>query len=659
MAIKQKLVVDHVHDSLPTDADPVPVPPVAHAALHETAGSDALAHIAAGVIDSGTLDGDRLPAISTTKKGGVPAVTPSDPKEFLRDTGDFEHIVQADCGGLEVAAKPKFSGLGINTPGSDNAINLIEGAQIGVAAGPHQIYRAAAELLEMLGGNVNIGDTPSIPGIGGTWGLSGDLANINIQSIIEHKGFYYASGAGYVYKLIGAVWTAVFTNANIYGWSLCEHNGNLYVGGDAGKVWATADEGASWDLIGTCSDFAGAGIGVWDIVSLNNVLWISSYRGWDAAIAYSSDNGANWILSLDPDPLIGASQTSTRLGVHAGGLYAAIWQSAVPANSIIVKYNGATWDLVHTPVASGPWSNGFSWNGEIWFGSGAGGILCHSPDVVWSESSSIGAFTICGLMEYQGKLTVFGGGSNIMWSADADTWASMPSVPAVTAYYCGCVSGVNLYAGSGTLGKIYIYADTTAVIGKCLKVFGDIKFYGRLMPGLNSGVLGQLFQSGGFGTPIWFPTGEAGTYIGGAADGIPIYKAIPATDLTGLNAAVNEEAISWLSETNVSLAGTGQTTIYTVPTGKNLIIDSIQPVVGSDAGASVITAGQVGALTDFLPAFTLTNLNAQYATACLRPIPNTTPLKQISYAAGTVIQIDVTTAAGGATNAFHLFGFLY
>jgi len=122
---------------------------------------------------------------------------------------------------------------------------------------------------------------------------------------------------------------------------------------------------------------------------------------------------------------------------------------------------------------------------------------------------------------------------------------------------------------------------------------------------------------------------------------------------------LNEEAIAHLSETNVSLAGTGQTTIYTVPTGKNLIIDSIQPVVGSDAGASVITAGQVGALTDFLPATTLTNLDAQYATARLRPIPNTTPLKQISYAAGTVIQVDVTTAAGGATNAFHLFGFLY
>jgi len=534
MAIKALTVPPHDHESLPTDADPVILPPPPHATSHETAGSDALAHLAAEVVDSGTLDGDRLPAISTIKKGAVPAVTPASPSEFLRDTGDFEHVIQADVGGLETTATPQFAGLGIKTPGSDNHINLIEGAQVGVAAGPYQIYRAAAELYEMLGGDVNIGDTPSIPGIGGIWGLSGDLANISIQSIIEHKGSYYASGEGYVYKLIGATWTAVFTNTDIYGKSLCEHNDSLYVGGNVGKIWATDDEGASWDLIGTCSDFAGAGIGVWDIVSLNNVLWISSYRGWDAAIAYSSDNGANWILSLDPDPLIGTSQTSTRLGVHAGGLYAAIWQSAVPANSIIVKYNGATWDLVHTPVASGPWSNGFSWNGEIWFG-GAGGILCHSPGVVWSESSSVGVYTIFSLMEYQGKLTAFGSGSNIMWSADADTWASMPSVPAVTTYYCGCVSGVNLYAGSGTLGKIYIYADTTAVIGKCLKVFGDIKFHGRLMPGLNSGVLGQLFQSGGLGTPIWFPTGEAGTYIGGAADGIPIYQVIPASDISGLS----------------------------------------------------------------------------------------------------------------------------
>ena len=124
-------------------------------------------------------------------------------------------------------------------------------------------------------------------------------------------------------------------------------------------------------------------------------------------------------------------------------------------------------------------------------------------------------------------------------------------------------------------------------------------------------------------------------------------------------AKAEESTLCKLATANVSLASTGQTTTYTVPVGKRLVIDSLVPEMGADAGASVITCGQVGALTDFLPATTLTNLNAQYATATLRPIPNTTPLKQVSYAAGTVIQVDVTTAVGGATNAFKLFGFLY
>ena len=58
-------------------------------------------------------------------------------------------------------------------------------------------------------------------------------------------------------------------------------------------------------------------------------------------------------------------------------------------------------------------------------------------------------------------------------------------------------------------------------------------------------------------------------------------------------------------------------------------------------------------------ASTLGNLDAQYDAAVLQPIPNTTPLKGKSYAAGTVIQIDVTTALGGASNTIYLFGFLY
>jgi hypothetical protein len=132
-------------------------------------------------------------------------------------------------------------------------------------------------------------------------------------------------------------------------------------------------------------------------------------------------------------------------------------------------------------------------------------------------------------------------------------------------------------------------------------------------------------------------------------------------------ADVKEKAISLMSTVNgvcvnLPLNATGQTTIYTVPGApltKRFFPVALGLEVGSDAGASIITVGQVGALTDFLPAQTLTNLNAQYKAALMMPIPNTTPLVRISYAPGTVIQVDVTTALGGATNKIFLFGFLY
>lgn len=55
----------------------------------------------------------------------------------------------------------------------------------------------------------------------------------------------------------------------------------------------------------------------------------------------------------------------------------------------------------------------------------------------------------------------------------------------------------------------------------------------------------------------------------------------------------------------------------------------------------------------------LSNLDAQYDAVILMPVPNTTPAKMKSYAAGTVIQAQVTNQSGGATNTLHLFGFLY
>lgn len=124
-------------------------------------------------------------------------------------------------------------------------------------------------------------------------------------------------------------------------------------------------------------------------------------------------------------------------------------------------------------------------------------------------------------------------------------------------------------------------------------------------------------------------------------------------------ASLKETSIALLSSTTVSLAGTGQTTLFTVPTGKRCVLHHATVVAGADAGASIVTIGKSGALTDFLAAQTLSNLDAQFDAVILSPVPAATPVKQKSYAAGDVIQIDVTTAAGGATNTVYLFGFLY
>lgn len=104
-------------------------------------------------------------------------------------------------------------------------------------------------------------------------------------------------------------------------------------------------------------------------------------------------------------------------------------------------------------------------------------------------------------------------------------------------------------------------------------------------------------------------------------------------------------------------------TLYTVPVGKKLVIDHVRiRVVSGDCKLTVVTIGQVGALTDFLDSQTLSGLNAAAKTAKLEVIPNATTVAKIEYTAGEVIQIDVATAsgdgAGTPTATVELFGTL-
>ena len=78
------------------------------------------------------------------------------------------------------------------------------------------------------------------------------------------------------------------------------------------------------------------------------------------------------------------------------------------------------------------------------------------------------------------------------------------------------------------------------------------------------------------------------------------------------------------------------------------------------AGATTTASiGANGAETDFVGAQTLSNLDAQYDSVWIMPVPNSTPVKTKSYAAGTVIEMKVATNSGAAGNTVFLYGMLY
>lgn len=124
-------------------------------------------------------------------------------------------------------------------------------------------------------------------------------------------------------------------------------------------------------------------------------------------------------------------------------------------------------------------------------------------------------------------------------------------------------------------------------------------------------------------------------------------------------AALNTLASTLLSTTTVALNANADITLYTVPIGKRCVLTHAILVAGADAGTTTISIGADSTETDFLPVNTLSNLDAQYDTVILMPVPNATPTKTKSYAGGTVIQAQVTNQAGGAINTMYLFGILY
>jgi len=131
------------------------------------------------------------------------------------------------------------------------------------------------------------------------------------------------------------------------------------------------------------------------------------------------------------------------------------------------------------------------------------------------------------------------------------------------------------------------------------------------------------------------------------------------TDLTPVPAAGDTKL---LSTTTVSFAADGDTTIYTVPAGVRMVIHHLTVIASADAGsAATLACGANGSETDFVPATELSNLDAEYDVVHIYPPAGMVPTQSKSYAAGTVIQVQVASSAGteGTTNTVYLFGMLY
>ena len=116
--------------------------------------------------------------------------------------------------------------------------------------------------------------------------------------------------------------------------------------------------------------------------------------------------------------------------------------------------------------------------------------------------------------------------------------------------------------------------------------------------------------------------------------------------------------IQKVSTTIVAFNAVAATTLYTVPAGKTFVPTMAIIRAGADAGATDVTFGRVGALTDWLSTIQLDNLDADGDQVKIEATNANPPNKSKTYATGVVFQIDVTVAAGGAINYVDLFGYL-
>ncbi len=522
---KMPIVEEHTHGELESDGESVIG---SHHENHETGGLDALTAIAAEIVTTGTLDGDRLPAISATKKGAVPAVTAGATEllaKWLKDTGLFERIVQANCDGLKTTDTPQFAGLGIGVAGVANSAELAEGATIGDASGPQIKYNKAAELIEVLDADLNVGSTPTQPGTGGTWAISYESAEASIREMCVFNGKLYAASSnanGKLYVYNGTAWSEAYDFGDGFTLGLVVHNGKLYAGGGTSttaRVWSSSN-GTTWAEVSQLPTGNSARV----LLSYDGLLWAAGQME-SGRLYYSVDNGANWTLAFTPNP----SSYHTRALINFNGDYYVGITTASDSTGAAYIYSNVSgsWAIVHTVTAPGGFYSSFIWNGKLYFGGSEGRLYSTSNGTDWAEHD-FGNGSIYGIIEHDAKLLVCVA-DIIYQSEDGESWTEFYDAP--SGIYVIASFGGNLYIGDSA-GDIYAYTDNTYVPAPNLKVFGHMTGWGQWRPGDAAGVEGDILLSGGAAHPSWLARGDTGEYLAGVTGGKPVYKVIPASDVT-------------------------------------------------------------------------------------------------------------------------------
>lgn len=115
------------------------------------------------------------------------------------------------------------------------------------------------------------------------------------------------------------------------------------------------------------------------------------------------------------------------------------------------------------------------------------------------------------------------------------------------------------------------------------------------------------------------------------------------------------------SITGVDLKTTGQTTLYTVPAGKTLVLTDVIALATTASTitiAPIVRIGKASSYNEWLPLTTLTGLDTTNKFTSLGM--SAALLMHQTFAAGEVVKIDVQTGSTATTLTvtLHLLGFL-